>query len=266
MDNELAQLSKEFISDKLSTLTSETFTRYALRRARDGVGPATLMHNLATVRTVLNAAKPMFGLAIDGALVREALAALSRMGVVAKSRSVTRRTRPEELAALDEEFARIATHPSTILPMQTIVPLAIALPRRRSELVSALWEDYDRKAGTLVLRDTKNPVAPRLETVPVPPAAAAIINALPVIDARILPYEGESISASFERACKRLGIEHLRFHDLRHEGISRLFEMGLDIPEVALISGHLTWATLKRYTHLKPAQVLEKINAHLKET
>lgn len=276
VEHELGNLSREFNSVKLSTVTSETFTRYALARAKAGAGPATVMHNLATVRTVLNAAKPMFGLEIDGGLVREAVAALSRMGVVARSRSVVRRTQPDELEKLDKEFRRMQGYPSTIIPMHIIVLLAIALPRRRSELMGALWEDYNREAGTLVLRDTKNPKAPRTEVVPVPPKAAEIINALPVIDARILPYEPESVSSSFERTCKRLGIEHLRFHDLRHEGISRLFESGLDIPEVALISGHLDWATLRRYTHmhvdhvlqklrryahLQPAQVLEKLGA-----
>lgn len=58
-----------------------------------------------------------------------------------------------------------------------------------------------------------------------------------------------------------LGIHDIHFHDLRHEGISRLFAAGLNIPEVSLISGHTSWATLKRYTHLKPSDVLEKLRA-----
>jgi integrase len=37
---------------------------------------------------------------------------------------------------------------------------------------------------------------------------------------------------------KRAGLVNLRFHDLRHEAISRFFEKGLSVPEVALISGH----------------------------
>ena len=37
---------------------------------------------------------------------------------------------------------------------------------------------------------------------------------------------------------KRSGIKDLRFHDLQHEAVSRFFEMGLGVPEVALISGH----------------------------
>ncbi len=66
----------------------------------------------------------------------------------------------------------------------------------------------------------------------------------------ILPYNGDSISASWTRACKFLQIEDLHFHDLRHEGVSRLFEMDWDIPRVASASGHRNWNSLRRYTHL----------------
>lgn len=74
-----------------------------------------------------------------------------------------------------------------------------------------------------------------------------------------LPYKAESVSAAWRRAANRVGHGETRFHDLRHEGICRLFEMGLQIQEVALISGHKSWATLRRYTHLKPEDVLEKM-------
>lgn len=70
---------------------------------------------------------------------------------------------------------------------------------------------------------------------------------------RIFPYSEEAISAAFTRACKVLGIENLHFHDLRHEGVSRLFEMGWDIPRAALVSGHRSWAALQRYSHIRQA-------------
>lgn len=81
-------------------------------------------------------------------------------------------------------------------------------------------------------------------------------------DARILPYNAESVSAAFQRACNRLGIVDLHFHDLRHEGITRLFESGLSIEEVAVISGHRSWAMLHRYTHLSAVTLAEKMNAN----
>lgn len=48
-----------------------------------------------------------------------------------------------------------------------------------------------------------------------------------------------------------LGIKDLHFHDLRHEGISRLFEMAQTIPQVASVSGHRSWQSLKRYTNME---------------
>ena len=68
---------------------------------------------------------------------------------------------------------------------------------------------------------------------------------------QIFPYSTVAISAAFTRACKMLGIEDLHFHDLRHEGVSRLFEMGKTIPQVASVSGHRSWTSLKRYSHLR---------------
>ena len=67
----------------------------------------------------------------------------------------------------------------------------------------------------------------------------------------IFPYSSDAISAAFTRACKLLGIVDLHFHDLRHEGVSRLFEIGTAIPHVAAVSGHRSWTSLKRYTHLR---------------
>jgi integrase len=74
---------------------------------------------------------------------------------------------------------------------------------------------------------------------------------MPRVKPEIFPYSTDAISAAFTRACKILGIKDLRFHDLRHEGISRLFEIGRTIPQVAAVSGHRSWSSLKRYTHIR---------------
>lgn len=57
---------------------------------------------------------------------------------------------------------------------------------------------------------------------------------------------------AFTRACKDLGIVDLHLHDLRHEGTSRLFETGFQIPQAALVTGHRDWKMLRRYIHLRP--------------
>jgi integrase len=58
-----------------------------------------------------------------------------------------------------------------------------------------------------------------------------------------------------------LEIDDLTFHDLRHGAITDLFRKGLDIPEVALVSGHRSWRKLTRYTQLTAADVLGKFRA-----
>lgn len=61
---------------------------------------------------------------------------------------------------------------------------------------------------------------------------------------------------------KKLDIKDLHFHDLRHEAISRLIERGVfNLMEVAAISGHKSLAMLKRYTHLRSARLIRKLDA-----
>ena len=47
-------------------------------------------------------------------------------------------------------------------------------------------------------------------------------------------------------------MKDLHFHDLRHEGTSRLFEAGFAIEQVSLVTGHKDWKMLRRYTHIRP--------------
>jgi integrase len=70
-----------------------------------------------------------------------------------------------------------------------------------------------------------------------PEQAIQIVDTMPKSKRQIFPYSTDAISANFTRACKLLDIDDLHFHDLRHEGISRLFEMGWNIPHVAAVSG-----------------------------
>ena len=67
------------------------------------------------------------------------------------------------------------------------------------------------------------------------------------------------VKRAYIRAARRAGIENLRFHDLRHEATTRLFEKGLNIIEVASITGHKDLRMLRRYTHLKAEDLARKL-------
>jgi integrase len=74
---------------------------------------------------------------------------------------------------------------------------------------------------------------------------------------RVFPHNHSSVSAAFTRACDELKIEDLHFHDLRHEGTSHLFEAGLPIEKVALVTGRKHWRQLQRHTNLKVEDLLK---------
>ena len=63
----------------------------------------------------------------------------------------------------------------------------------------------------------------------------------------------------WRRAFGRASIEDLRFHDLRHEATSRFFEMGLNVMEVASITGHKDLRMLQRYTHLRAEDLARRL-------
>ena len=69
----------------------------------------------------------------------------------------------------------------------------------------------------------------------------------------------EAYRVLFLRLCRRIGIENLHFHDLRHEATSRLFERGLNPIEVASITGHKDTRMLLRYTHLRAEDLVKKL-------
>ena len=120
---------------------------------------------------------------------------------------------------------------------------------RRSEILGLLWTNVDLEKRVAHLLMTKNGES---RGVPLSSRAVAILRALPPsCTGRVFgELTVEALKLSFKRAVRRAGIDGLRLHDLRHEATSRFFEKGLNVMEVASVTGHKTLQMLKRYTHL----------------
>ena len=73
------------------------------------------------------------------------------------------------------------------------------------------------------------------------------------------PVTPNGFRLAWDRLRSRAGLSDLRFHDLRHEAISRFFELGLNIPEVAVISGHKDPRMLFQYTHLRAEDLVDRL-------
>jgi integrase len=164
-----------------------------------------------------------------------------------------RRLRPGEEDAI---LAACATSSATYL--HSLVVMAIETGMRFGELVSITWDNVDFSARTVHLPDTKNG-HPR--TVPLSTRALGAIRAVPSgYEGRVFMGKPGSIRAAFGAALKRSGVgSDLRFHDLRHEAVTRLFEKGLNPIEVGMISGHRSLSMLQRYTHLRLSQLIDKL-------
>ena len=121
------------------------------------------------------------------------------------------------------------------------------------------WDHIHWDNRTLHIPDTKNGY-PR--TIPLTPRAIEVLRELPQTDTSVMAITGNAIRLAWERLKKKAEVTDLRFHDLRHEAISRFFEMGLSVPEVALISGHRDPRMLFRYTHLRAEEVGKKLGWH----
>lgn len=154
------------------------------------------------------------------------------------------------------ELKMILSHSDSPV-LESIATLAIETGMRRGELASLEGKNFHQSKRTLLIPITKNGEA---REIPLSPVALEIVSDLASDNkGRLFDITSHAISVAFGRACKRAGLEDIHFHDLRHEAISRFFEMGLSIPEVASISGHKTWTMLRRYTHLSAEKIAAKL-------
>jgi len=166
-----------------------------------------------------------------------------------------RRLEPEEEARLLAACGDFHNSNTWLLPM---VLFALETAMRKGEILNLTWKNVELKKTTATLLDTKNG---ECRTVPLSSKAISILKSLPRSPGgRVFATTGNAIKLAFIRTCKRAKsidgkknepIEDLRFHDLRHEATSRLFEKGLSTEQVKRITGHKTYAMLGRYTHLR---------------
>jgi len=203
---------------------------------------------------VFRLAGPKWAYPLNSHALKDARTVARDLKQTGKSRGRTRRPTIEEIDQLITYFVEsYAGHPDSI-PMASVIVFALFSTRRQEEIATITWRDLEQEPRKRVLvRDMKHPGQKIGNDVwcDLPDEAMRVVLSMPRVDQRVFPYNHRSISSRFTRACKALGIDDLHFHDLRHEGVSRLFEMGETIPHVAAVSGHRDWKSLQRYTQLQ---------------
>ncbi|OJY18657.1 site-specific integrase [Pandoraea sp. 64-18] len=239
----------------LPALSPAVLAEYRNMRLRT-VGPQTVIHELNLVSRALRHAVSEWGIALPAgiptALVRKPQKPPGR----------TRRVTEAEMAAIGR-----ASH-SAVLGF--VIRFAVETAMRRGEIAGLCWEHVDLQRRTAHLPRTKTDV-PR--TVPLSSGAIAVLKGIGPRDAGLVfGLAADSITQAFDRSSVRARnlyvgesgaspgyLTDIRFHDLRHEATSRLFERGLAMIEVAAITGHKTLSMLQRYTHLRAEDLAKKL-------
>ena len=184
-----------------------------------------------------------------------AMRTLRKLRIVGKANKRDRRPKFEELNDLMKE-AFVRSVRSNAAPLHKIIAFAIASSRRLSEITRIRWDDLNYADKKVLVRDMKHPGQKKGNNVWVllSDEALQIIMSMPKVDDKIFPYVSDSLSTAFTRLVELFeNIEDLHFHDLRHEAISRAFEMGWSAAKVRMMSGHRSWSSLEIYTNLRTA-------------
>lgn len=169
--------------------------------------------------------------------------------------------RDRRLTSREDRLILRYCHNHQNLSLFSIVVIALETAMRQGEILNLRWEHINLKTRIAHLPETKNGTK---RDVPLSVKARdALIRMGVHTKGKVFGYTAEGFKSTWRFMIIRLGIQNLHFHDLRHEAISRLFELGsLDMMEVAAISGHKSLSMLKRYTHLKAQRLVRKLEGH----
>lgn len=254
----LDMLVRELGKVRLAQLNAVVLRDYIDRRVKAGAGGVTIAADLSYLSAVLKWGRHARHLDLPDKLALEAREGLKHRGLHTRSQERDREPTDDELQRL---YAYWKANPRQRIDMALLCRFALATGMRQGEICGLQVEDIDPERRTVVIRDRKDPQkkAGNDQTVPLLPDAWAIVQ--PLIKDRtegsLFGVRAASVSTAFTRACQSVKppIEDLHFHDLRHRATAQFFRMGLDIPRVALLTGHKTWMMLRRYTSIKPEDV-----------
>lgn len=247
------QLRKTKLADmQLDKITGEMVAQYRDARLKE-VSANTVRLELAFLSVVFEQCRKEWGLPVSNPLRQ------IRMPKPGKPRQ-------RRLESGEEDALLAACKASGAHYLHSFVVLAIETGMRFGELAGVTWANVNLTKRTIFLPDTKNGSH---RTVPLSTRALNAIHALPrSLNGRLFVCTPGSIRSVFLTALGKAQatqrgsdtfLRDLRFHDLRHEAVTRLFEKGLNPIEVGMVSGHKTLSMLQRYTHVRAENLAIKL-------
>ena len=207
------------------------------------IKPNTVIRELAILSSIINHARREWGLNV-----------INPVTMIKKPSSTQGRDR----ILNNEELDQLLIQLEKISPWyKPLVEFALETAMRRGEMMALLWENVSFDKSVAFLPLTKNGDS---RYVPLSSKAIRILKALPRdIEGRVFPLNKGTVSILFLRAARRAKVNDIHFHDLRHMAITRLAGRFSNPMEIAAISGHKSLSMLKRYTHIKAEDLVQKL-------
>lgn len=243
----------------LANLKGADFARYRDARRAQGRAENTIRLELQLVSHLYEMARKEWGM--------EGL--LNPLKNIRKPSASSARDRRLEAGEYEKIHAALASSGNPFAA--PAFELAIETSLRQGALFGLRWEWVDIVKQLIripqVARGAENKGVPAV--VPLSKRAQNILHSLHPKDEHgalekspdgpVFNTTANAVLCVWKRILPIVGIANLRWHDLRHEAASRLFEKGLHPLEVASITGHKSMQMLKRYTHLKPESLVAKL-------
>ena len=265
----------DIVNRPLASLRTSDFVAFRDARLKV-VSSQTVRHELKLIAHLYNVAAAEWSIPVENPLAKLKMPAQGK----ARERRLSRDEEAYLLAAASDSGAIDKDGKSRANPwVAPVIRFALSTGMRQGEILALEWRQVNKQKRTATLVDTKNGDR---RVVPLAPSALALLDALPrALRGPAFPTSTEALRQSWSRAvrrarrtyladCKANSIDpdphfliDLHFHDLRHEAISRLFELRprLDVMQIAKISGHRTLQMLQRYTHLQAEEIADGLAA-----
>ncbi|MCZ4058236.1 site-specific integrase [Pantoea sp. LMR881] len=253
----------EIANTPLSEMNQKTYIEHCEYRASTGAGPSTIRNDIVFIGSVLFAAKPMFNVDVRLDDFGYAKYQMNKLRMITSSQKRSRRPTQQETDRLIDALKVRELTSYQKIPFSDIFMFSILTCMRIGEVTRIRWEDIDHAQKAVLVRDRKDPRKKIGNHMKVALLGEAwdIMKRQPEKDECIFPFKPKNISLVFAQERNKLGIKDLRYHDLRREGVSRLFEAGFTIEEVAQVSGHRSLSTLWQvYTELFPKSLHDRFD------
>ncbi|WP_028587468.1 integrase [Desulfocurvus vexinensis] len=240
----IRQITNRPISSKhLAAIRGKDLAEHIRLRQDEGAGAQTITHEINLISRIYGIASTDWGME---SLHNPAKRVNKPKLPPGRSRRLEVKEEEQLLQAADER-------------LKPVILFALETAMRRSEIAELSWDRVDLKQRFIHLPMTKNGEA---RSVPLSRSAIEILKSIPRnIQGEVFGLSANWITKLFHRASTGAGLPDLRFHDLRHEAISRLFEnTDLDVMEIKTISGHKTLQMLARYSHLRAHRLADRLD------